>query len=182
MAQAGQRKCMCCGLFFTPDHRNRTRQRYCAAAPCRRASHAASQAVWLARPENAGYFRGPEHVARVRAWRAAHPGYSRGRGRGRCALQDPLPTQVVEATEQSAVGTATPGGAPLQDLLQAPSPVLAGLIAHLFDATLQEDIAATARRLVQLGEDVLRGERHETKQTAALPGAAAAGAAAVQLG
>jgi hypothetical protein len=174
MAKAGQRKCLCCGLLFTPDHRNRARQRYCAAFACRRASHAASQAAWLARPENVSYFRGPEHVARVRAWRAAHPGYSRGRR----ALQDSLTVQPIEMAEQSVIGTV----APLQDLLQTPSPVLAGLIAHLFDATLQEDIAATARRLVQLGQDVLRGERDEAKQTGALPRAAAAGAAAVQLG
>lgn len=180
MAQAGQRKCLCCGLLFTPDHRNRTRQRYCATFACRRASHAASQAAWLARPENVSYFRGPEHVARVQAWRLAHPGYSRVRGRGRGALQDRLTAQIIEAAEQSVVGSA-PAAAPLQDLLQAPSPVLAGLIAHLFDATLQEDIAATARRLVQLGQDVLRGERDEAKQTGALPRAAAAGAAAVQL-
>jgi hypothetical protein len=91
-----------------------------------------------------------------------------------------LTAQIIEAAEQSVVGSA-PAAAPLQDLLQAPSPVLAGLIAHLFDATLQEDIAATARRLVQLGQDVLRGERDEAKQTGALPRAAAAGAAAVQL-
>ncbi len=181
MAQAGQRKCLCCGLLFTPDHRNRRHQRYCAASPCRRASHAASQAAWLARAENVGYFRGPEHVARVRAWRAAHPGYSRRRSRAAAALQEPLLAQVVEAAEQSAV-CATPAAAPLQDLLQAPSPVLAGLIAHLFDATLQEDIAATARRLVQLGQDVLRGRGDETEQTAAVAGAAAPRAGAVQLG
>ena len=83
MAQAGQRKCLCCGLFFVPDHRNGVRQRYCAAAACRRASKAASQAAWLAQPENEAYFRGPVHVARVQAWRAAHPGYSRGQRRGR---------------------------------------------------------------------------------------------------
>jgi hypothetical protein len=169
-------------LFFTPDYRNRTRQRYCAAPLCRGASHAASQAAWLARPENVAYFRGPEHVARVQAWRAAHPGYSRGQRRDGRALQDRLATQVIEANEQSAVGATPPVAAPLQDLLQAPWPVLAGLIAHLFDATLQEDIAATTRRLVQLGQDVLRGGRDETRQTAALPRAAAAGAAAVQLG
>jgi len=60
MAQAGQRKCLCCGLFFTPDHRNRRRQRYCAASACRRASHAASHAAWLARPRNVAHLRGPE--------------------------------------------------------------------------------------------------------------------------
>ena len=45
MAKAGQRKCMSCGEFFTPDHRKGERQRYCCAAQCRRASKAASQAA-----------------------------------------------------------------------------------------------------------------------------------------
>jgi hypothetical protein len=81
MAKAGQRKCMSCGEFFIPNHRSGDRQRYCCAADCRRASKAASQAAWLARPPNNDYFSGPVHVARVQAWRAAHPGYSRGRVR-----------------------------------------------------------------------------------------------------
>ena len=87
MAKAGQRKCMSCGEFFAPDHRSGERQRYCCAADCRRASKAASQATWLARPPNNDYFSGPVHVARVQAWRAAHPGYSRGRTRPSRALQ-----------------------------------------------------------------------------------------------
>ena len=77
MAKAGQRKCLSCGEFFTPDPRSGERQRYCCAADCRRASKAASQAAWLAKPSNRDYFSGPVHVARVQAWRAAHPGYSR---------------------------------------------------------------------------------------------------------
>ncbi len=87
MAQSGQRKCLCCGLFFDSDHRNRKRQRYCSADACRRASKAASQAIWLAQPQNSEYFRDPVHVARVRAWRAAHPGYGRGRHPPPRALQ-----------------------------------------------------------------------------------------------
>ena len=63
MAKAGQRKCMSCGEFFIPDHRSGERQRYCCAADCRRASKAASQAAWLARPPNNDYFSGPVHVA-----------------------------------------------------------------------------------------------------------------------
>ncbi len=74
MAQSGQRKCLCCGDFFDHDHRNRKRQRYCSNANCRRASKAASQAAWLAQPQNHGYFCDPVHVARVQAWRVAHPG------------------------------------------------------------------------------------------------------------
>ena len=73
MAKVGQRKCMSCGEFFIPDHRNGERQRYCGAAQCRRASKAASQAAWLARPPNNDYFSGAVHVARVQVWRTAHP-------------------------------------------------------------------------------------------------------------
>jgi hypothetical protein len=167
MAQAGRRKCLQCEQFFLPDRRNRTRQRYCSAAACRRASKAASQAAWLAHPQNRAYFRDPVHVARVQAWRATHPGYSRGQRRAAAALQDPLFSQVVESSAETVVHAA-PAAAPLQDLLNAPTPVLAGLIAHLFEVTLQEDIAATARRLVQLGHDVISGRPGEDRQARAV--------------
>jgi len=35
--------------------------------------------------------------------------------------------------------------------------MIIGLIAHLSDSTLQDDIVATSRRLLQLGQDVLAG-------------------------
>ena len=182
MAQAGQRKCLCCGLFFVPDHRNRTRQRYCSASACRRASHAASQAAWLAQSENVGYFRGPEHVARVQAWRVGHPDYSRRRARAAAALQDSLIAQPIESNKESAIRTEGAAGTALQDPLPAASPVLVGLIAHLFELTLQDDIAATTRRLVQLGQDVLSGRHGEGDQKSAAARAAAASAGTVQLG
>ena len=156
MAKAGQRKCMSCGEFFVPDHRKGERQRYCRAADCRRASKAASQAAWLARPPNNDYFSGPVHVARVQAWRAAHPGYSCARAR---------PTRA------------------LQDLLNTESPLLAGLIAHLFQSALQDDMASTTRRLVQLGRDVINGRCGEQGHQAATSARAASpGPRAVQLG
>jgi len=170
MAQSGQRKCLCCGRLFYPDRRNRERQRYCSDAACRRASKAASQSAWLAQPRNAGYFRDPVHVARVQAWRMAHPGYGRGRPRRPVALQDALVAQVTETIEESSIRTeiaVAPGAPALQDSLDVPSPVLVGLIAHLFEVTLQEDIAATTRRLVQLGHDVIQRSRHEDSQTTA---------------
>ena len=101
MAQSGQRKCLCCGEFFDSDHRNRGRQKYCAAPACRRAAKAASQAVWLAKPQNTAYFSDPVHVARVQAWRAAHPGYgSKGSVRA-TPLQDSLIVQVDDLIEES---------------------------------------------------------------------------------
>ncbi|MEK7231517.1 MAG: hypothetical protein AAB115_05785, partial [Pseudomonadota bacterium] len=115
----------------------------------------------------------------------AHPGYSRGKARKPAALQDPLITQVPEDIEEYPIrgelAEAT-GAAALQDLLNAPAPVLAGLIAHLFELTLQDDMAATARRLVQLGHDVIKRSRHEDSQASAAPRAVARGAQAVQLG
>jgi hypothetical protein len=186
MAKSGQRKCLACGDFFDPDRRNVGRQRYCSKADCRRASKAASQAAWLAQPHNVGYFRDPVHVARTQAWRAAHPGYSRPTPRRPVALQDASITQAPDLIEESPQrGEITePAQAPaLQDLLDAPTPVLAGLIAHLFDLGLQDDIASTTRRLVQLGHDLIRGSRDEqTHQASTAPRAAAPGACAVQLG
>jgi len=185
MAKTGQRKCLCCAKFFDCDPRNRKRQRYCANVQCRLASKAASQAAWLTLPQNINYFRDPLHVARVQLWRAAHAGYSRDKARKPIALQDPLITQLPEDVEQSPIRgdlTEAPGAAALQDLLNTPTPVLAGLIAHLFEVTLQEDMAATARRLVQLGHDVINRSRNEDRQASAASRAAAPGARAVQLG
>ncbi len=178
MAKAGQRKCMSCGEFFLPDHRSGDRQRYCCAAHCRRASQAASQAAWLARPPNNDYFSGAVHVARVQAWRAAHPGYSLGRVRPSRALQDPLPPQVPDVIEECAnraQAPAAPAAVALQDLLNAESPLLAGLVAHLFQPALQDDMASTTRRLVQLGRDVINGRCGEGNQATTSARAAAAG-------
>ena len=185
MAMAGQRKCLSCGEFFAPDCRNRDRQRYCCAAACRLASKAASQAAWLSQPANAGYFRDPVHVARVQAWRLAHPGYRRGKPRASRALQEPLIPQAPDSIEESAVRVEVSQPAPsaaLQDSSLAPSPLLAGLIAHLFELSLQEDMAHTTRRLVQLGHDMINGGRGEASQATPLPAARAPVARAVQLG
>src|SRR5580704_2775334 len=128
MAGGDRRKCKCCLKLFRSDPRNRHHQRYCSAPTCRAASKSASQARWLAKPENQGYFRGPVNVARVRAWRSRHPGYWR---KGRRA------------------------GAPLQDILTAQPAVLIGLIAHMVGTPLQDDIVRTTDRLLRLGQDIL---------------------------
>ena len=77
MGRAQQRTCRHCAERFIADARNAHHQRYCSAPACKAASKRASQAKWLAKPENRDYHRGPEAVARVQAWRRAHPGYSR---------------------------------------------------------------------------------------------------------
>lgn len=43
----------------------------------------------------------------------------------------------------------------LQDVLQAQPAVLIGLIAHIIDSPLQDDIAKISQRLLQLGQDIL---------------------------
>jgi hypothetical protein len=74
MGRGERRKCKCCRKLFRRDPRNRRHQHSCSAPACIAASKAASQARWLARPENRNYFRGPVHVARVQAWRSRHRG------------------------------------------------------------------------------------------------------------
>src|SRR5216683_3305494 len=124
-----KRKCKHCQTFFAPDPRSARRQRHCSKPECRQASKAASQHRWLHKPGNRDYFTGPTHVERVRQWRRAHPGYWR--------RQDTL---------------ASPA---LQDHFFMQPAVFVGLLAHLTGLTLQEDIAITARRLQQLGRDIL---------------------------
>ena len=50
MSSSAARKCLCCNEMFHPDARNRRHQQYCAKDPCRKASKAARQARWLAKP------------------------------------------------------------------------------------------------------------------------------------
>lgn len=164
--QQQKRKCLNCGTWFRPDPRNVRHQRYCSEAACRHASKAASQRRWLAKPENRDYFRGAEQVARVQRWRAGHPGYGRRAGTATAAaLQDDCPAQVIEIQEESAglVGDA------LQDVLSAQPAVLIGLIAHLTDSPLQEDILRSTRRLLQLGQDILNGRDDHADQARHLP-------------
>ena len=158
MVRRYRRKCRQCKKFFIPDPRNATRQCYCRERACRAASKAASQRRWLRKPENHDVFKGPIHVARVQAWRKAHPGYwRRPRPEGSqtgLPLQDPLITQAFDKQKKSGqfVDSA------LQDLLTAQPIVLLGLIAQFSDSTLQDDIAQTGQKLLRLGHDVLYGD------------------------
>ena len=177
MRQAARRCCVHCGQGFMPDPRNARHQRYCGSAPCKAASKRASQEKWLAKPENQNYFRGPEAVARVKAWREDHPGYSRRpEPPGNVPVQEDLPlesppaepSQAEEIAPPQISCNALPGkpATPLQDLLNAQPIVLIGLIAHLFDATLQDSIGETLHRLIQLGLDIRGGRSDEYDETA----------------
>jgi hypothetical protein len=166
-------KCLHCREFFLPSPNNRRTQRYCSKAECRKASRAVAQAKWLKKPANCCYFRGPENVERVRAWRERHPGYWRKK---RPALQDAL--QDLASSELSQIEPVTvneiellagdssvcepsrpPSGAALQDLAGVQVPLLAGVVSLLIGDALQDRFAVFARELVDRGRRVLATER-----------------------
>ena len=147
-----RRKCKHCKRLFLPDPRNANRQKYCSKPECRKASKASSQKRWFQKPENQDYFRGPDNVERVRCWRKAHPGYWRRKQNNTPhTLQDPLNQQLTENNDNrdDFVSHA------LQDSLILQPAVFIGLIAQLTGYALQEDIAMAARRMQQLGNDIL---------------------------
>jgi hypothetical protein len=176
MQSVGQRKCRHCHQPFSPDARRRERQRYCVAPECRRASKVASQRQWLQRPENRDYFRGPENVQRVQAWRAANPGYGKRRGRKQDALQDMMKAQ----TPEPQAPTAQDGEVPLQETWRSQHPLVVGLIAQLTGAALQEDMAAVMRRLIARGQALLEPNRkNHDRKTPPLSGTCATHPAAL---
>lgn len=165
MAKQNESKCLCCKEVFTADVRNRGRQKYCGKVECQRESKAVSQRRWLSKPANRHYFRDAENAARVRRWQQAHPGYWRNTTRyGRRTLQEISPSKALIPLENPV-----PTPSLLQDLLSAPGPLFVGLIATLADSTLQEDIAQTSRRLVQLGQDILSSGTCDGDQASAAP-------------
>ncbi|MBK7954797.1 MAG: hypothetical protein IPK02_21670 [Candidatus Accumulibacter sp.] len=185
MAHQKAHNCLFCAEIFQADARNAGHQKYCSKAPCRKASQAASRRTWLAKSENQDYFRGPENVARVQAWRAAHPGYWRRPRREIeveaqvvLALQDVCPSQALEIVEESQ----EPPKSALQDVWRDQPAVLIGFIAQFTGSALQDDIARNTRRLVKLGHDILAGRMGDDDQTSALSGTDQADTAPVQLG
>jgi len=158
-------KCLCCKKLFRADPRNARHQKYCSEPGCRKASKAASRRAWLAKAENHDYFRGPENVVRVQAWRATHPQYWRRpagqRAQKPIALQDLCQTQAVEIADDSQ-NVSRPA---LQDLFLDQPAVLIGFIAQFTGSALQDDIARSTRRLVELGQDILAGRVGDGHQT-----------------
>ena len=179
MKRRRKRKCLNCQALFHPDPRNVRHQKYCSESKCRKASKAASQHRWLAKDSNKNYFRGYENVQRVQAWRLTHPGYWRSRGLlAGSALQDDSLVQVIESKRESKILVSDA----LQDLLTHQSLVLIGLIAHLSDSPLQDDIAEMGRRLIGLGGDILNPSGGQyVNQTCIMSGAGPPNPGSVQL-
>lgn len=153
MSSSAAPKCLCCNEKFHSDARNRRHQCYCAKDVCRKASKAARQARWLAKPENQNYFRGDANSERVRQWRLANPGYSRRKTASHLvALQDVSDSQPIE--KEHVMTSCTPS--PLQDVLLMQPALLVGLISVVTGHALQDDIAASVRQFLNRGRDILR--------------------------
>ena len=148
-----QRVCIHCSELFLPDRRNRYHQQFCNQPECRQASKAQSQKRWL--KQNRDYFRGPQHVERVQAWRKAHPGYGQhSPTTAVSALPEGLPLDLAPHQRVAAKPPAQLQ-APLQDVCLLNHPVFIGLISMFTGTALQEDIALTARKLEARGRDIL---------------------------
>jgi hypothetical protein len=189
--------CRNCKRIFHPDHRNVSRQRFCSKPECRHASKVDSQQRWRQQPDNLDYFKGSVHVERVQQWRREHPGYWRRQApevltdpdalQETCMPQEMETQALSEGVEQPEAGVENPEPDALQDSFFLQPAVLVGLIAQLSGLALQEDIAFMARRLQQLGRDILDRSPHATggsphAQTSDLLGQAPPRAPAIQLG
>ena len=154
-------RCRHCGTFFYPNPRNIKNQRYCSKPDCRKASKFASQRRWARK--NRSYFRDEANVARVQAWREKHPGYSKSRLKRntgeplRNSSRPPLQDLIIDKTVKNQAVKECFTSQTLRDLISSQPLVLIGLIAHLTNTSLQEDIAQTGRMLQHLGEDILTG-------------------------
>lgn len=195
MRSVTRRQCLCCAQLFDADSRNARHQKYCSETACRQASKTASANKWLGKPENAGYHSGSEAVRRVQSWQKAHPEYrEQQKVKRRTALQDhcqdlcangtdvqvPQLAQQIPTAQPGTGQTQLPSESALQDFINAQPLVSVGLISHLFNITLQDDIASTTRFLQKLGEDITNGRRCDVfTKTSNLPRAPAPGAAAL---
>lgn len=153
--KAKQRSCISCNELFVPDTRNHHHQKYCNKPECRKASKRAAQQRWLASEKGDGYFSGDDNKRRVREWRKAHPEYwKRHKGtnsKSEVALQDFSSSQVIENKEKVEISQKDA----LQDFYFLQPALIIGLISTLTGSTLQDDIAATGRRLIDSGRDIL---------------------------
>ena len=152
-AKPRRRKCLSCRHVFSADYRNGHHQRYCSKLDCRKASKRASQRRWHRKTKNRSCDCGTERVAKVQAWRQRHPGYWKRKPKPISAPQ-PTDAQSVNPEERSHNAT-TPQISPLRDLSLAQNPAFVGLLSMVTGRTLRDDIAATTRQLLLMGENIL---------------------------
>ena len=153
MKRSAKCKCLHCRELFVADFRNRGRQRHCGKPQCRKAAKALSQRLWLAKAENQNYFRGPENSARVREWRASHPGYWRRKKKLRDAMR--YKNAAVHKILQIRRLRVRRRPTRYKNLSLTQPAVLVGLISTISGCALQEDIVRIARSFIARGQDIL---------------------------
>ncbi len=150
--------CAACGAIFIAEPRSAGRQRYCARLSCRKASRRESQRRWQAKTANYSYHAGPEHTARVQAWRAAHPGYWRRRRSPKEPAKElrNLGSLLVAFALQDSCDA-------LQDSWTPHLVALIGLIARLRGSALQDIIADELTEVMLAGHAILESIPRQPK-------------------
>lgn len=145
MKRPTPRKCAHCRKFYLPDPRRAHDQRYCDEPACRRASKKAAQKKWLSSPKGRDYFKGAEHVERVRVWRKKRRGQP---PESDVVLQDLMISEAVDHQRD------TDGSVVLQDLRLERDPLFIGLMAQV-TGLLQDEIEPALQRLHSRGQMIL---------------------------
>ena len=147
-----KRNCLHCKELFHADYRNLRHQRYCSKPDCHQASKKASQYKYLRSEKGRGYFSGTINVDRVRQWRKQHPGYWKRRVNiSQNALQDDCsPQRISNQSVKCSLNFSA-----LQDICFTQPALIVGLIANLTGNALQDDIAKSTHRFINLGHDIM---------------------------
>jgi len=145
--------CASCGAIFFPEPRAAGRQHYCRRPECRKASKRASQDHWLEKGANQNYHSGPEHSARVQAWRLAHPAYWRKSKGGALSIKgEPSPEALSSLIIASALQEPCDA---LQDSWNPHVIALVGLISRVRGTASQEIIADELTEIMMAGHAIL---------------------------
>jgi hypothetical protein len=89
----------------------------------------------------------------VQAWRKVHPGYWKKRHKASDSHQDVANQTVIPEQKSCNAPSSLPPA--LQDFCLTQNPAFVGLISLVTGSTLQDDIAATARKLFLRGQNIL---------------------------
>lgn len=146
--------------MFIPEYRSAGRQRYCGRPECRKASRRESQRKWVQKAGNAAYHSGGTPVDRVKAWRAAHPGY----WRRRAGVAEKTVRTRPELSSLLAPFALQDPCLALQDSWNPHVTALIGLIAWVRGTALQNVIADDLHDIMFAGRAILNDLRADAKK------------------
>lgn len=146
--------------MFIPEYRSAGRQRYCGRPECRKASRRESQRKWVQKAGNSAYHAGEAPADRVKAWRAAHPGYWRRRSN---AVEKTVRTRTELSSLLAPFALQDPCRA-LQDSWNPHVTALIGLIAWVRGTALQNVIADDLHDIMFAGRAILNDLRADAKK------------------